>query len=187
MLILGLDLSLTSTGLARVDLHTESNGITTNVVVDAIDLATVKSKATADKSYAAMSARIETISRQVMRAADPRPDLVVIEGPAFGAKGAHTHSRDWLWGKVFDGVRTVGVPIVVVTPTQRCKYATGRGNADKDTVLAAAIRRWPEAEIQGNDTADALILAAIGARSMSVPFDTVPVAHWKPVMEKLAR
>ncbi|AKF14936.1 RuvC-like resolvase [Mycobacterium phage OrangeOswald] len=179
--VLSVDPSLTSTGLCRVDLLGDTEPVRAEILLHA-----VKSKPTADKSYAAMSRRIEKIAGTV-RAAMDGCDLIVIEGPSFGSKGQHTHSRDWLWGKIFDAARVNwGIPVLVVTPSQRMKYATGKGNAQKDAVLAAAIKRWPDVEIDGNDQADALILAAIGCRSLGCPIDAVPASHFEPVMAKLA-
>lgn len=182
--IVGLDLSLTSTGLCRIDVHAHPS-IGNMPIIDSIVTATVTSKPTADKSYRAMSQRIEKITEAIGYALES-VDLAVIEGPAFGAKGAHTHSRDWLWGRVYDTARDMGITTVIVTPNQRCKYATGKGNAPKDAVLAAAIKRWPTVDVGGNDQADALVLAAIGARSLGLPVDGVPAGFYEPVMAKLS-
>ncbi|ETZ58020.1 hypothetical protein DKM27_24605 [Mycobacterium tuberculosis variant bovis] len=45
----------------------------------------------------------------------------------------------------------------------RAKWATGKGNADKRTVLATVRDWWPATRIANHDQADALVLAAIGA------------------------
>ncbi|GMA22268.1 hypothetical protein GCM10025864_44320 [Luteimicrobium album] len=44
-------------------------------------------------------------------------------------------------------------------------------------MLAAVIRRHPTVDITGNDEADALILAAMGARHLGHPIDDVPATH----------
>ena len=65
-----------------------------------------------------------------------------------------------------------------VPPSCRAKYATGKGNAGKDEVLLAASRRYPHAPIVGNDDADAVVLAAIGARLLGEPVeDSLPKTH----------
>jgi Holliday junction resolvasome RuvABC endonuclease subunit len=66
------------------------------------------------------------------------------------------------------------------------QYATGKGNAQKDHVLAAAIRLWPDVAITGNDTADALILAAIGCRTLNLSIDAVPLSHYGKFIERVA-
>ena len=58
-----------------------------------------------------------------------------------------------------------------VPPALLKKYATGRGNAAKDEVLAAVVRRYPHADINGNDIADAVVLAAMGARHREAPIE----------------
>src|SRR5690606_38220704 len=68
-------------------------------------------------------------------------------------------------------------PYAVVAPTPLKKYVTGRGNASKDEVLAAAIRRWPDAAINGNDEADAYALRAMGLDHLGHPVADVPKTH----------
>ena len=58
---------------------------------------------------------------------------------------------------------------MTIPPASLKMYATGKGNASKDAVLAAAIRRYPDVEFDGNDAADALILAAMGADHLGFP------------------
>lgn len=173
--VLGIDSSLTSTGLCRVDLSDGNDPV--------IACATVTSKASPDKSTAAMSTRIRSIVARIEAGAEGT-DLALIEGPSYGSPNS-AHVLSWLWGAVVDMLVINGVQILVVAPAQRMKYATGKGNAAKDVVLAAAIHRWPQVTIEGNDTADALILAAIGCRSLKSPIDDVPKAHWEPVMQKV--
>ena len=43
-----------------------------------------------------------------------------------------------------------------VAPTEVKKFATGKGNANKEQMIAAAKKKWPGAEIQDDNTADAL-------------------------------
>jgi Holliday junction resolvasome RuvABC endonuclease subunit len=52
----------------------------------------------------------------------------------------------------------IGVPVATI---KRC--ATGKGNADKDAMLAAAQTRWPAADIRTHDEADAAWCAAYAA------------------------
>jgi hypothetical protein len=45
-------------------------------------------------------------------------------------------------------------------------------------VLAAVVRRYPHADITGNDIADALVLAAMGARQLGFPIEeSLPQAN----------
>jgi hypothetical protein len=58
------------------------------------------------------------------------------------------------------------------------KYATGKGMIAKDAVLAAVVRRYVGIDVTCNDEADALILAAMGARHLGQPIeDSLPLTH----------
>lgn len=101
-------------------------------------------------------------------------DLFVIEGLANGARsssmldlaGLHWLVRQELWKQ--------RKPYLVVPPSTRAKWLTGRGNASKDECLAAAIKRFTMADIEGNDQADALTLAAMGCAWRGTPLVTMP-------------
>jgi Holliday junction resolvasome RuvABC endonuclease subunit len=71
-----------------------------------------------------------------------------------------------------------GQEAVVVAPTQRAKYASGKGNASKDTVLLAVAARYPSVGVTDNNQADALVLAAMGARHLGHPVEeSLPVVN----------
>ncbi len=182
--VVGVDLSLTSTGLA------DSHG----------RVQRVQTKGHASDSTADVLRRLNHISIEVAtfatrgmsegagsRYAVPNPaHLVVIEGPAYsrGAMGGQ-HLRAGQWWLVADRIDIRDLPILVVPPNVRAMYATGKGNAGKDAVLAAAIKRYPAWEITGNDIADAAILAAIGARMLGHPVeDSLPKSHLR-ALDKL--
>ncbi len=68
--------------------------------------------------------------------------------------------------------------MVAVPPNLRAKYATGRGNAGKDEVLLAVAHRWTHVcQPDGNDTADALVLASMGADHLGHPPVHLPATH----------
>ncbi|MBA3907928.1 MAG: hypothetical protein H0X35_14780, partial [Pseudonocardiales bacterium] len=151
--VIGLDLSLTSTGIAIID-------------GGSVTLHRVKSKGAKGDTLAARHVRLlritdETYSLGIYNSTD-RCSLVVIESPAFSRTTGHMHDRSGLWWLTVDIFRMHGYPVAEVTPTARAKYATGKGNAGKDAVLAAVVRRYPDVEVSGNDEADALVLAAMG-------------------------
>jgi crossover junction endodeoxyribonuclease RuvC len=64
--------------------------------------------------------------------------------------------------------------VAEVPPATLKKYICSRGNAPKDQVLAAASKRYPHIDITGNDVADAVVLAAIGARHLGFPIEESP-------------
>jgi crossover junction endodeoxyribonuclease RuvC len=109
-----------------------------------------------------------------VEAAAEQCDFVVIEGLAFGAKGSSLLDLAGLFHVVTHRLWQLKVPYAVVSPFQRSKYITGRANASKEDCLIAAMKRFPEAEITGNDTADALTLAAMGADWAGFPLAKMP-------------
>ena len=166
MKIVGIDPSLTSTGLAAVFLDGESH----EVAVDRIKSKPVSSD---------LDARWERLYDIRVEIADwtRGADLVVVEGLAYASPSPFSAERAGLWWLVIDHELRRQVPVAVVPPAVRAKYATGRGNAGKDEVLAAVVRRYPAVEVTGNDEADALILAAMGARYLGEPIDDLPAAN----------
>ena len=186
MRIIGLDLSLTATGIATID-------------GDTIDVSTVRSSGAKDASLSDRASRINRLVDQIVALSmpesrssriwretgrrlgvvvgAPRPDLVVIEQPAFSRTTGHHHDRSGLWWQTVTTLLEYGVPVVEVTPSGLKKYATGKGNADKDTVLLAVARRFPDVEIRNNNEADALVLAAMGADHLGCPIGDMPAVN----------
>ena len=68
-------------------------------------------------------------------------EIVAVEGYSFGSQGRATVSLGELGGVVRLHLHQRGLPFVEIPPSCRAKLATGKGNAGKDEVLAAAIRR----------------------------------------------
>lgn len=183
--VLGIDSSLTCTGLARIDLVENDDGPYTKYRAD-IDTATVSApKPGKDKSKRAMIRRVKALVEDIEAAIEPTdplntdrlPDLIAIESLAYGAKGASVWVLAYVFGKCIELAERYDVPVIEVAATQIKKYVTGTGNADKDIVLAAAIKRWPEASIQNNNVADAMGAAAIGCHWLGGPIVQVAQYH----------
>lgn len=175
MKILGLDLSLTSTGLAVIT----DQGVTTH---------TIKSKP-AGPALLDRCIRIQGISATIGDYTEPGA-VAVIEGPSYGQhRQAGQHDRAGLWWAVVRLLLGRGVHVVEVPPATRAMWATGRGNAAKDQVLAAIIRRYGHlADIDGNDEADALALATLAAwhHEQSLPgVRAMPSTHLR-ALDKIA-
>lgn len=165
MKIVGIDPSLTSTGVAWID-------VTGTIRVGRIR-STGRAGSTIEQRWQRLTALTDTIAGGVDRAT-----LLVIEGPAYASVGGSHHDRSGLWWMVVDLALTAGSRVVEIPPAVRCKYACGKGNASKDQVLAAVIRRYPTVDVTGNDEADSLVLAAIGARMLGRPIDDpMPKEH----------
>lgn len=152
MRVVGLDLSLTGTGYA--DLNTSGP----TVILERLG------SPPAGDGWEDRYGRIRGLADRVAEHIG-HPNLVVIEAPAYGSRTGHVHDRAGLWWQVYRKARDLAA-VAVVAPAVRAKYATGKGNAGKDEVLAATVRRYPWAMVENNDHADALVLAAMGARSL---------------------
>lgn len=83
--------------------------------------------------------------------------VVVIEGLAFGAQGRAVLDLAGLGAVVRLALLEAGLLFADVPPSVLKKFATGKGNAPKEAMLAAAIRRLDYAGHDGNE-ADALWL-----------------------------
>lgn len=166
--IVGLDLSLTSTGIA---VHWAPNDIRTH---------RIRSTGKADATWKQRAARLHNITQDVINVI-PNNSLVMVEGPSYASSGTGTHDRSGLWWMVYQELHRIGCTIIPVSPAQRMMYATGKGggkDAGKDNVLAAAITRYPTLGITGNDIADAAIFMAMGCRLTGNPLEaTLPKTH----------
>lgn len=165
--ISAIDPSMTSTGLANVKITDTGTLWSTALVKSASD----------GDAYAALNARFNRlVDRVIWQMTDwELPDLIVMEGPSLHSIGRQ-HTMAGFWWKAFEALSSVG-PVLVVPPNNRIMYATGKGNSGKDVVMLEASRRYPTAPITNNDDADAVVLAAIGARVMNCPVDTLPKTH----------
>lgn len=160
----GVDLSLTSTGVAAY-------------VDGEWDAVTIKSK-TDDGTPSGFLHRVHTITSQIINWADPAEgDVIAIEAPAYGARGAALDRVFASWWMVMDGLTNHHGEPWVVTSTSLKKLATGRGNCGKDEVLLAGVKRLPDAPITGNDTADAAWLVVAASIIAGEPIVDLPAAH----------
>lgn len=168
MKIIGLDLSLTATGVAIID-----NG--------AVTVTTVGSKGAADASLVERLRRLDQLEARIVDAIEasegPLPDLIVIEQPAFSRTTGHHHDRSGLWWRIVGVAQDFYSDVVEVTPGGLKKYVTGKGNASKDEVLLAVARRFPSVEVANNNEADALVLAAMGADHLGSSLVAMPATH----------
>lgn len=105
-------------------------------------------------------------------------DLVVVEGPAYGAKGSAYHQLAGLWWLVTHELWRRAIPVAVAPPSSVKRYATGKGVADKDAMMLATARRF-SSFTGDNNAADALWLACLGADHLGSPLVVMPAAHRK--------
>ncbi len=167
--VVGIDPSLSSTGIAIG--RTGPDGFDVGVQL-------VKSLGHFSDSLPMRRARLGLLASQITDVVNAaQPDLVVIESPSLASKFGHAHDRSGLWWLiVYELAGKFGV--VEVPPSNRMKYATGKGQAAKDVVLTCVVRRYPQVPITGNDEADALLLMAMGMRSLGHPIEApLPQSH----------
>jgi crossover junction endodeoxyribonuclease RuvC len=173
MRVVAIDLSLTSTGYAVWE---EGRGIVRH--------GRIVMKVAPPKTVEGHLGRFERLALEIIDTAGIRlHDVVVIEGLSMHSKSSSLDKiiGNW-WIAVREIVRVVIPPVILVTPGQRAKYATGKGNAGKDEVMLATARRYPNLLINNNDEADAVILAAMGARAFGHPIEeSLPAAHLEPI------
>ncbi len=154
MNVLGLDLSLTSTGVA----HCDGSSSTWNVKLLGVN-------------------RLISLRDRLVGLLDDPVDLVVLEGYAFGRPHHACHLGE-LGGVIRVTLHEAGVPWAVIPPASLKLYATGRGNASKEEMLVAAVRRLGY-QGSSNDEADALWLRAMALDQHGHALVEMPIVHRK--------
>lgn len=156
----GLDLSLTGTGIA---VHHDGGEIETDLI---------KSTGTKNMTIDQTAYRLAYIKGHAL-AMLMDCELVVVEAPSYGSTGGAAHERAGLWWMVVNGLVEMGVKVARVAPTTMKAYVTNNGQADKDEVIAAVVRKYPQAKVKNNNVADAVGLLAMGLRYKGMPIDPV--------------
>ncbi|MBX6387139.1 MAG: Holliday junction endonuclease [Microbispora sp.] len=163
--MIGLDLSLTATGIAD---FTHGEAITT----------TIRSKPHGSGTLDT-HARLTAILREVFGYVfdqGPPPALIVLEGPSYGSKGNALHQLAGLWWLAVDQLATSQQPLAVVPPSTLKQYATGRGNASK-TDMAVALAKRAGHELRDDNQVDAWWLGAAGRDHLGHPPVDLPKTH----------
>jgi len=147
--IVGLDLSLTGTGIATED----------------------GEQLAAFPKLRGLE-RIVSIRDAVLKETS-NADLVVIEDYAFSRAASHAHELGELGGVVKVALREEGIAVVLVGPSALKKWATGKGNATKPDMRMARLKRTGVDERDDNKN-DAwwlrqLALYAYGDESLHLP------------------
>lgn len=127
---LGLDLSLTSTGVSY-------GGVTISI-----------------RPTTRGVERLVDVRDKVMAVCEgQRIQIVAVENYSYMSRYSHAHSIGELGGVVRVALREREIPFVEIPPTCRAKFATGKGNAGKVQVMEEITRKtgivW-----EGNDADD---------------------------------
>jgi Holliday junction resolvasome RuvABC endonuclease subunit len=111
--------------------------------------------------------------------------LVVLEGYSFASRGRAIISLGELGGVVRCALADAGIAWVDVPPSCRALFATGKGNASKEQVLAEAIRKLGY-QGHSNDEADALWLCRMAIEQYKPRPSVTPLSETKRrAMEKI--
>lgn len=166
MTILGLDLSLTRTGWAQVR-----------------DGALVSTGTHTTKTTGLQ--RITTIAAVACLEVDG-VTAVAVEGPSYNSRHGSAHERGGLWWMTVDRISDLGVPVYSIPPASLKAFATGKGNAAKGAMIAAAVRQWPEfGSLDDDNVADAAWLAAMLSHHLGEPVVS-ETAYRAKAIEKLS-
>ena len=139
-LVLGLDLSLVSTGVAHVD----------------ETLSTIKTKKLRGVE------RLSFIELKLIPCIG-KADLVAIEGYSYGSRGRSIFDIGELGGIVRLACWKASTPFIEIPPAVVKKRATGYGNSTKDEVMKAALNAG--AKPVNSDEADAFWIRLMGVES----------------------
>jgi crossover junction endodeoxyribonuclease RuvC len=165
--VLGVDTSLTSTGVAIVS--SDPVRATTHRVESS-----PPRRAKGDKrpaSIAERNERIAAISQRVfdLVSAGSCAQLAVVEAPSYGSQGGSSWDRAWLWGQVISGMLGRDIPVAIVPPMSRAVWATGSGRSSKGQIAVPMSRMWPDIDAGiADDEWDALSLASMGAQYLGI-------------------
>lgn len=155
-MIYALDLSLRATGWAI----SEGDG--------PVEFGTFpKSKSDHDQRRGEIAAHV--FSKIPESCVDP---LVIIENFAFGAVNK-AHDIGMLHGVIRYGLYRRGIRYLLVAPGQVKKFATGKGNSEKNLVIRAVFQRF-NIEADDDNAADAVTLLHIGKAISGL---------WEPTMD----
>lgn len=168
MIVTGIDMSMTGMGVARID--TRTGDIATLLLKSSPHRA--RARTARGKSVQLLrhrAARLHRLASAVVSFAQ-MSDLAVIEAPSYGSKGGMSRDRDGLWWLIVGELEADICAVAEVAPKSRALYATGDGGADKSMILAAC-RNDYACELDDDNIADALVLAAMGARQYGEPIE----------------
>ena len=171
--VIGLDISLTRTGIA---LWRDGHMTTTSTVSQPIGAQSWDERNT--RIVGQTGSIIRWLSHNAWTDGQPYADLAVIEAPILhGPQTGSFFDRSGLWHGVYSKLRSSGwrIPVAVVNVATLKAWATGKGNADKAMMLHAARREWPG--IPNHDEADSAWLAAMGAAKLG--HDPVEMTAWR--------
>lgn len=155
-IVVGLDLSLTSTGV--VVLHNDK------IVEQKVVRSSPVGPLPVDEAK-----RLNTISEQVLALVPDTAELVAIEGIGFSISKTTAIAQLAAINYITRiGLMKRGISFVIVYPTTLKKFITEKGNSQKDLVMLEIYKQYGHS-LTDNNIADAFVLATIGQSLLGKP------------------
>lgn len=183
--VVGLDVSLSSTGIARLSLEQGKAPRSFSTTVGR----SLDEGATLEQRCARLEWVKAAVLDEVIVSGTSWPlDLVVVEGPApaMGARPGADEMAALRWA-LLAALHALRVPLAVVSPPTLKVYAAGHGGSAKTPVTKAHVVAAARRHYAGlfdlaagpgvADRADSAVLAAMGARHLGRPIDELPSTH----------
>lgn len=176
MISVGLDLSLTASGLARANTQNWPSGR-----VRPCELALVGQAGVTNMPLYDQLGAIDALAERIVDwdLAGGVPDVAVLEAPDNGRTYGGVTERAALFWAVAWHLKQLGVPAFYLPTSQQVKiYATGTGSATKQMVKDAVSDYWPWWDHRSNDNlADAAAMAELGLALAGQPSLDLPKDH----------
>lgn len=172
--VVGIDLSLTATGIATITQRVDRPPI-----VSVVEFKTALTKTGPARGRAKTSETLrDRVTRSRSIAADVchtalTAELVVIEGLFTGPNAGKLIDRASTWMRIIDRCIAADVPLAVVSPAALKLPITGSGRSDKAAMASALIRLWPDLVIGSDNEVDAVACAHLGAVALGWPVVTL--------------
>lgn len=190
MIIMGIDPSLTATGVVVVRVDPATAAIAELIHMEILDTAPAGKEAMKGVRKSSDDiARARIVSKGLDRLIDEyRPRIVCSELPAWGGKQARA---TFMFGIVYGIIAGIRVPLIEIAPLETKTAATGDKAASKGDMIAWAYGRFPDAPWKlspgrnklgiihssgkmlsedNNDVADALGVVEAGLRTPAMQF-----------------
>lgn len=167
----GLDLSLTGTGLSVVRLDGSEEWFSS---------ACVRSTGSRGDTLTDRHQRLTGLVSKILGWVEEfSPNVsVLVEAPAFAKSNSGTWDRAGLWWRVVAALHAGGVELAEMSPTKLKKFATGRGNATKPDMRMALFQRVG-ADVRDDNEVDAIWLALAAAAFAGENPAGLPKSHLK--------
>lgn len=153
--VVGVDLSLTSTGIAVYDIKPRQWRFDNP-----------KTVGHRQDTWMQQTQRIYTLANLILGTISNHA-LVVVEGPSYNSVSTSVWERAALYYQLTIWLQELEIPIAVAAPKTLKLWATGTGMAGKKSVQNVA-EQFVGRKLANNDVADATILALMGMHRLGL-------------------